>query len=73
MSEYERLYRRAEVRERWANIYGGKTLSAKFMRLWAAEDRLWAEVIKGLRLVEIVAWLDRQLAKTGWFYRWLSW
>lgn len=61
---YERLYRRAEVRERWANIYGGKRVAADFMRLWAAQDRFQAEVFKAIRAEEIVTWLDRALTRT---------
>ncbi len=61
MNTYERLYRSAEIRERWANIYGGKTIHADFMRLWATQDRLQAEVFKALRLEETAEWLARHL------------
>jgi hypothetical protein len=72
VSEYGRLYRRAEVRERWANIYAPTAFARDWMRFAAAQDRLFAEFIKGLRLEEIAAWADRQLAKHPRLYRRLS-
>jgi hypothetical protein len=72
MTVYQRLYRRAEVLDRWANIYGGKRALADWARFDAAKLRLGAEIVKAWRLEEFVAWTDRQLAKNERLYAWLS-
>lgn len=61
MTEYRRLYREADVLDRWANIYGGKTLAADCNRLRAAVLRLQAELIKAYRLEELVPGVGRKL------------
>lgn len=63
MTAYERLYRRAEVHERWANIYLGKTTHGEWVRLGAAQDRFAAEVIKAFKIEEIADWLTRKLER----------
>lgn len=61
MTLYRRLYKQAEVLDRWADIYGGETTYAAMTRLEAARLRLWAELVKALRLEEIAGWVDRRL------------
>lgn len=65
LSQYQRRYRRAEVLDRWANIYGGKTTAAEWSRFEAARLRLAAEVLKAFHVETVVAWLDARLAKRG--------
>ena len=62
-SAYAQLYRQAEIWDRWARIYGGKRLVADFYRLWAAQARFQAELIKAVRAEQIVRWLDRRLSR----------
>ena len=61
MNTYERLYHRAEVRERWANIYAPSAFQRDWARFAAAQDRLSAELVKAFRLEETAAWLARHL------------
>lgn len=63
MSEYERLYRRAEVRERWADIYLGDSAYGEWVRLAAAVDRFNAEVIKATRVEELANWLTAHMPR----------
>lgn len=60
---YQGIYRRAAALDRWADIYGGDTTQAEFVRLRAAFGRLGAELIKAGRVEEVVAWLDRRLTR----------
>lgn len=60
MSEYRRLYREADVLDRWASIYGGKRLAADAFRFRAAVLRLQAELIKAARIEEMAAWAARR-------------
>ena len=60
---YAQLHRQADVWERWARIYGGRSLTADFFRLWAAQARLQAELFQALRAEQIVGWLNRRLTR----------
>lgn len=60
---YQRIYRRAEVLDRWANIYGGDTTQAAAARLGAACGRLGAELIKAARVEEVADWLGRRMTR----------
>ena len=45
---------------------------SEFDEMREAADRLWVEIVKALRLVEMADWVERQLAKHPRLYRWLS-
>lgn len=72
VSVYQRCYHRAEVLERWADIYGSRRAIVDWARFEAARLRLWAEVIKAARLEESAAWVDAQLRRNQRLYAWLS-
>lgn len=63
MKEYERLYHRAEVLERWANIYLGDSALADWARFTAAVDRFQAEVIKAARIEELAHWISARVSR----------
>jgi hypothetical protein len=58
----------AEVQERWANIYGGKTMRAECMRLGAAQNRFLAALIMTppfTLVFLLVEWLQRRLNRAS--------
>ena len=61
MSGYDERYHRAEVLDRWANIYGHNSALAQWTRFAAAGLRFNAEVIKAARLEELADWIGRRL------------